>query len=75
MAYDGAPADGSHYNYAPLGPDLPGWNGQRYIVCVAYDIVPRPVTFALFRRDRYGSGPTTDPPVRRGSGTPRTSAS
>jgi NAD(P)-dependent dehydrogenase (short-subunit alcohol dehydrogenase family) len=39
------------------------------------ELVPRPATFALFRRDRYGSGPTTDPPVGRGSGTPRTSAS
>jgi transposase InsO family protein len=39
------------------------------------NLVPRPATFALFRRDRYGSGPTTDPPVGRGSGTPRTSAS
>ena len=24
--------------------------------------MPRPATFALLRRDRYGSGPTPDPP-------------
>ena len=29
-------------------------------------LLPRPATFALFRRDRYGSGPTPDPPYLRG---------